>query len=116
MKRIDRSTIAGILLILLGGMFLLEQQGILRSVSDAFFGVAFLVGGGAFLATYRSGSWWAATLAKMHWAYYPAAALRMCGALLLLSVGGLMNYVSAVLSIGAGGYLLYGYFRPTPMM
>ncbi len=205
MKRFDGSTVAGILLILLGGMFLLEQQGLIDSFGDGFFGLAFLVGGAAFLLTYRSGSWWAvipgcvlaaigalillpnsleniggfiflgglalafwltylgareerwwalipagvlstlavvsalppavgdfggavfffgmsstfllvALLAKMRWGYYPAAALGALGFVVLFSLGGVMNYVSAVVLIGAGGFLLYRYFRPTPML
>ena len=205
MKRLDGSTIAGILLIVLGGMFLLEQQGLIQNVGDVFFGLAFLVGGAAFLSTYRKDSWWAvipgcilaaigvlfllpdsleniggfiflgglalafwltylgaraerwwalipagvlstlavvsglppavgdfggtvfflgmsltfllvALLAKMRWGYYPAAALGALSRIPLLSMGGMMNYVWAVALIGAGGFLLYRYFRPTPML
>lgn len=205
MKRFDGSTVAGILLILLGGMFLLEQRGLIDNFGDGFFGLAFLVGGAAFLFTYRSGSWWAvipgcvlaaigvlillpnslenmggliflgglalafwltflgareerwwalipagvlstlavvstlppavgdfggavflfgmsatfllvALWAKMRWGYYPAAALGALGLVVLFSLGGVMNYVWAVVLIGAGGFLLYRYFRPTPML
>ena len=196
MRRLDSSVIGGILLILVGGLFLLQQMGILRGVGDIF-GIAFLLGGVAFRSTYRSGSWWAvipgcalagigaqfllpkslealgglvflgaigvafwliylserqerwwalipagvmttlgivsvtgdagggvfflglaatfglvALLAKMRWAFYPAAALGILGFLLMLSLGGFMNYISAVLLIGAGAFLLYRYFRP----
>jgi len=204
MKKFDGSMVTGTLLVLLGGMFLLQQQGLINDMGDAFFGAAFLVGGIAFLATYFTGSWWAvipgcvlaaigvlillppaldniggfiflgslglafwltyfgaraerwwalipagvlstlaivsglpaasgdfggavffiglaitfllvAQLAKMRWGYYPAAALGALGILLLLSLGGVLNYVWAALLIGAGGFLLYRYFRPAQM-
>jgi hypothetical protein len=48
-----------------------------------------------------------ALLAKMRWAYYPAAALLLVGMLALLAVGDLAGYLWAVVLILGGGYLIY---------
>lgn len=202
MKRIDPSIFVGLVLILLGGLFLLQNMGILDSASDIFWGLAFLAGGALFMVSYFSGSWWAAIpgltllgigglillpapfdqfggalflgalalafwlvylsargerwwalipagvlttialiavppdmlneeirggmfmlglgltfllvalLAKMRWAFYPSAALGVIGILLMISVGGFVNYIWAAALIVAGAYLIYRTFKP----
>ena len=52
-----------------------------------------------------------ALLERMHWAYYPAAALAVIGMLTLLALGGIANYIWAGVLIVAGIYLLIRYFR-----
>jgi hypothetical protein len=62
-KRLDPRIVIGTLLILAGGLGFLEAFGILRDASDVFWGIIFLLGGGAFLMLFaggfNSGQWWA---------------------------------------------------------
>lgn len=205
MKRIDPSIVGGLILILAGGLFLMQKMGILDNVGDMFWGAIFLAAGALFLFTFFTGSWWAvipgcvlagigalillpdsleayggalflgsiglafwlvfataprerwwalipagvlttlavvtflpdliggtatgsifffgmaltfllvALLAGMRWAYYPAAALAVIGLLTTLALGGIANYVWAILLIGAGGYLIFRSFRPSSL-
>jgi hypothetical protein len=48
-----------------------------------------------------------ALLAKMRWAYYPAAALAVIGLAVMFALGDIANYVWAILLIIGGGYLMY---------
>ncbi len=203
MKRIDPSIVFGLVLILAGGLFVLQNMGILDNVGDVFWGVLFLAAGMLFLLTYFTGSWWSvipgctlagigvlillpdglelfggaiflgsiglafwlvyltsrierwwalipagvlttlavvsfvpdmiggmatggvfflglaltfllvALLARMRWAWYPAAALGFFGLLLMLSLGDIANYIWAAVLIFTGGYLISRYFRRT---
>jgi hypothetical protein len=205
MKRIDPSIVGGLILILAGGLFLMQKMGILDNVGDIFWGAVFLAVGALFLFTFFTGSWWAvipgcvlagigalillpdsleayggalflgsislafwlvfataprerwwalipagvlttlavvtflpdliggtatgsifffgmaltfllvALLAGMRWAYYPAVALAVIGVLTTLALGGIANYVWAILLIGAGGYLIFRSFRSSSL-
>ena len=63
MKRFDARIVIGTLLILAGGLGFLQAFGFLRDASDVFWGIVFLLAGGAFLAVFASGfasgNWWA---------------------------------------------------------
>lgn len=63
MKRFDPRIIIGTLLIFAGGLGFLQAFGFLRDASDVFWGIVFLVAGGAFLLVFSSGfasgQWWA---------------------------------------------------------
>jgi hypothetical protein len=201
MKRLDPSIIGGLLLILVGALFVLQTAGVLDNVGDVFWGAIFLAAGLLFLYSFFTGSWWAvipgcvlagigalillpssleqyggalflgslalafwlvylsaplerwwslipagvlttlavvtftpdlisgeaagsifffglavtfllvAVLAKMRWAWYPAAALAVVGLLATLALGSVANYAWAVVLIGGGGYLIYRSFR-----
>jgi hypothetical protein len=58
MKRFDPRIILGLLLILGGGLLLVETLGILKNVGDLFWGMVFLAGGAAFLVLVSSSGWW----------------------------------------------------------
>jgi len=75
MKRIDPSILIGAALIVLGGLFVLQNMGVLNDVGDIFWGVVFLAAGAFFLVSYFGGAWWAAI---------PGCALAGIGALILL--------------------------------
>lgn len=75
MKRFDPSILIGSALVVLGGLFVLQNMGILNDVGDIFWGVAFLAAGAFFLVSYFSGSWWAAI---------PGCTLAGIGVLILL--------------------------------
>jgi len=103
MKRIDPRIVIGTLLILAGGLGFLEAFGILRDASDVFWGIIFLLGGGAFLALfaggYTSGQWWAVI---------PGLVLAGIGVLILLP-DSLDNLGGAVFlgAIGLSFWLVY---------
>ena len=63
MKRSDIRILIGIMLVAAGGLGLLETFGFLRDASDVFWGIVFLVAGGAFLTVFATGfsggNWWA---------------------------------------------------------
>jgi hypothetical protein len=75
MKRIDPSIIGGLVLVLVGGLFLMQTMGYLESVGDIFWGAIFLAAGALFLFAFFSGSWWAAI---------PGCVLAGIGVLILL--------------------------------
>jgi hypothetical protein len=52
-----------------------------------------------------------ALLARMKWAYWPALALGILGLLISASFFQIVNTLWALMLIGAGGLLLYRYFR-----
>jgi len=52
-----------------------------------------------------------ALLTSMKWAWWPAAALGLMGVMLSLSMGGIINYIWAVVLIGAGIYLIFRFYR-----
>ncbi|MEW5940092.1 MAG: hypothetical protein AB1750_10545 [Chloroflexota bacterium] len=201
MKRLDPAVIVGLALILLGGLFALQQLDIIEDVGDTFFGAAFLIGGLFFLIAYFTGSWWGAIpgctlagigalillpdsleefggavflggvalafwlvylsarverwwalipagvlttlafvsfapqfvsgeatggifflglaltfalvawLAHMRWAWIPAAVLCALGLVVMLAAGDVGAYLWAAVLIGAGGWLIYRYFK-----
>ncbi len=92
MKRFDPRIIIGIVLILAGGLGFLQAFGFLQSASDVFWGIVFLVAGGAFLMVFASGfasgGWWAA---------FPGFILAGIGVLILLP--------DALDNIGGGVFL-----------
>jgi hypothetical protein len=92
MKRIDPAVIGGLMLILLGSLFVLQQMGILRDVGETFMGAVFLIGGALFLAAYFTGSWWAVI---------PGCTLAAIGLLILLP-DQLEEYGGAVFLGGLG--------------
>ena len=75
MKRIDPSIFGGLILILAGGLFLLQGMGYLDNVGDIFWGAMFLAAGALFLFAFFTGSWWAVI---------PGCVLAGIGALILL--------------------------------
>ena len=75
MKRFDYRIILGLLLILGGGLLLLETLGFLRNASDLFWGVIFLGGGLVFLTVVPAGGWWG---------LFPGFTLAGIGVLILL--------------------------------
>lgn len=75
MKRIDPSIVFGLTLILAGGLFVLQNMGILDNVGDVFWGAIFLAAGALFLFMFFTGSWWAVI---------PGCVLAGIGALILL--------------------------------
>lgn len=103
MKRIDPRIVIGVLLILAGGLGFLEAFGILRNASDVFWGIIFLLGGGAFLMLFAggftSGQWWAVI---------PGLVLAGIGVLILLP-DSLDNLGGAVFlgAIGLSFWLVY---------
>ncbi len=52
-----------------------------------------------------------AVLARMRWAYYPAAALGLVGLLAMFALGDVASYAWAIALIGGGGYLVYRALR-----
>jgi hypothetical protein len=91
-KQLDPSIFVGLALILLGGLFILQTQGIIQNVGDTFIGGAFLVGGLIFLIAYFTGSWWAAI---------PGCVLTGIGVLILLPTS-LDQFGGAVFLGGVG--------------
>ncbi|MBI5841798.1 MAG: hypothetical protein HZB19_17050 [Chloroflexi bacterium] len=75
MKRFDPRIVFGILLILGGGLALLQTMGLLENATDLFFGGIFALAGLAFLSLLLGGNWWAV---------FPGAALLGIGVLILL--------------------------------
>jgi hypothetical protein len=75
MKKLDPSIVGGLILILAGGLFLLQTLGYLDNVGDVFWGALFLAAGLLFLFAFVTGSWWGAI---------PGCILAGIGALILL--------------------------------
>ncbi len=74
-KRVDPAIIGGLVLILVGALYLLQTMGLLENIGDVFWGVMFLAGGVLFLLAFFTGSWWAVI---------PGCVLAGIGALILL--------------------------------
>ena len=100
MKRIDPSIFLGTALILLGGLFVLQNMGFLHNVGDIFWGVVFLAVGAFFLLSYFNGSWWAAI---------PGCVLAGIGAMILLP-DSLEQFGGAVFLGGIGLAFWLAYF------
>jgi hypothetical protein len=75
MKRFDPRIAIGILLILGGGLALLQNMGYLENASDLFWGGMFAAAGLIFLALLFGGHWWSA---------FPGFVLLAIGVLILL--------------------------------
>jgi hypothetical protein len=58
MKRFDYRIILGVVLLLAGGLLLLQSMGYLSDANDWFWGAFFLIAGGAFMSLVFSGHWW----------------------------------------------------------
>ncbi|MGE5252150.1 MAG: hypothetical protein ACM3QS_18260 [Bacteroidota bacterium] len=58
MRRIDARIVLGLMLLLGGGLLLLQAMGYLTAGTHIFWGLVFLVGGLAFLSLPFSGNWW----------------------------------------------------------
>ncbi len=58
MKRFDYRIILGLLLVLGGGLLLMQTTGYLKNATDLFWGAIFLLGGAAFLSVVIGGEWW----------------------------------------------------------
>ncbi len=58
-KRLDYRILFGLLLMLAGGLLLTERLGYISRASDLFWGIAFLLGGAAFVSMFVGGQWWA---------------------------------------------------------
>ncbi len=201
MRRFDFRIVLGLILLLGGGLLLLQNMGYLRNASDFFWGAVFVIAGAAFLSLLfgGSGNWWAlfpgmtllaigavillgersgrfdgmivlggialavwlvyfmdrvrwwalipagvlttlaivtvvpdragdsatagvfflglaftfllvALAAGARWAYYPAGALAVVGALATVSSTSVVNYLWAVVLIAIGGYLVFRFF------
>lgn len=60
MRRFDYRVVLGLVLLLGGGLLLLQTMGYLKNASDFFWGVVFLIAGAVFLSLLFAGEWWAA--------------------------------------------------------
>src|SRR5574338_872354 len=198
-KRFDYRIVLGLVLLLGGGLLLLQTMGDLQNASDFFWGAVFLVAGAAFLSLLFGGQWWPAfpgmtllglgtivllgdrlgdfsgmvflgaiaiafwlvylmnrsywwalipagvlttlaivsvlperigafgtggvfflglaftfllvgVAAGLRWAYYPAAALGVMGALATVSASNIANFVWAFALIVVGGFLVFRFF------
>ncbi len=78
MKRFDFRTILGASLILLGGLLLLENLGIIQGASGVFWGLVFLAGAAYFVMVLLQNP------RNRWWAIFPAAALGGMGGAALL--------------------------------
>lgn len=58
-RKIDPSIVFGLLLLVAGGLVVLQTMGYLDSVGDVFWGAIFLAAGVLFLFAFLTGSWWA---------------------------------------------------------
>ena len=98
MERNNRSIIWGIVLILLGLVFLSETLGVVRFLGRVVWSVVFVAGGVAFLLVYgRSRSQW--------WALIPGCTLAGIG--LGILVGGAMTPILIVGSISLPFWIIY---------
>jgi hypothetical protein len=74
-KRVNPSIVGGLVLILVGVLYILQTMGLLDNVGDVLWGAIFLAGGVLFLIAFFTGSWWA---------IIPGCVLAGIGALILL--------------------------------
>lgn len=96
MKRFDPRVIFGTLLILAGGLGILQAFGFLQDASDLFWGIVFLATGAVFLfvfaSSFASGTWWAA---------FPGFVLAGIGVLILLPDA--LDRIGGAIFLGAIG-------------
>jgi hypothetical protein len=88
---------AGVLMTLAGVTVAAERFGEFQTAGFFFLGLA-----ATFLLV--------ALLAGMNWAYWPALVLGIMGFLGIASLLNVINYLWAVVFIGAGAFLLFRYF------
>jgi hypothetical protein len=77
MKRIPFAVLVGVMLLLGGGLLLLQAMGLISHASDWIWAAMFVVGGLIFGAWMITGAWWAA---------FPAAALIGIGAAIAVGI------------------------------
>ena len=96
MKRLDPRVLIGTLLILAGGLGILQAFGFLEDASDIVWGLVFLAAGGVFLflfaSSFASGGWWAA---------FPGFVLAGIGVLILLPDA--LDAIGGAIFLGAIG-------------
>lgn len=94
MKRFDWRVLVGILLVVVGGLLLLQTFNVFRFVWEVVWSVLFLAAGAGFLVVYlgREEDWWAVI---------PGMALLGIGALIGLSVIGLADLIGGAVFLGA---------------
>lgn len=92
MKRIDPRIVIGVLLVLGGGLALVQAMGFLENATDVFFGGIFLLAGMGFLSLLFGGNWWAV---------FPGAALAGIGVTILLPDS--LDYAGGLAFLGALG-------------
>jgi len=99
MKRFDPRIVLGLLLLVGGGLLLLQTMGYLQNASDFFWGAAFLIAGAAFLSLLIGGNWWSV---------FPGMTLLALG-VIILSRGQLGKFDGFVLlgGIGIAFWLVY---------
>lgn len=74
-KRVDPAMVGGLILILAGTLYLLQNMGMLENAGDMFWGGIFLAAGVLFLFPFLTGAWWA---------IIPSLALAGIGVLIIL--------------------------------
>ena len=89
-KRFDYRIVLGLVLLLGGGLLLLQTMGYLENASDFFWGAVFLVAGAAFLSLLLGGQWWPA---------FPGMTLLGLGTIILL--GDRLGDFSGMVFLGA---------------
>lgn len=77
-KPLDKGTMWGLILIVFGGLLLLQTFGIFRFVWDAFWGLAFMAGAAAFGVVFINDR-------RQWWALFPAAFLGYIGLIIELN-------------------------------
>lgn len=99
MKRFDPRIALGLLLLLGGGMLLLQTMGYLENASDIFWGAAFMIAGVVFLTLVIGGQWWGV---------FPGMTLLALG-VIIVSRGRLGDFDGMVLlgGIGIAFWLVY---------
>jgi hypothetical protein len=90
MKRFDPRIVLGLVLLLGGGMLLLQTMGYLTNATNLFWGVVFLVAGAVFLSLLFGGHWWPA---------FPGMTLLGLGAVILF--GNQLKDFSGMVFLGA---------------
>lgn len=94
MRRIEWQVLVGILLVVVGALFLLQTFGIFLFVWEVVWAALFIAAGAAFLVVYLSRE-------EHWWAVIPGMALLGIGALIGLSVLGLADLVGGAVFLGS---------------
>lgn len=99
MRRLDARILFGVLLIVGGGLALMQSMGLLENASDVFFGSIFVLAGLAFLSLLLSGNWWAV---------FPGAALLGIGVVILLPEA--LNNLDGLVFLGCLGLAFWAVY------
>lgn len=99
MRRLDARILFGVLLIVGGGLALMQSMGLLENASDVFFGSIFVLAGLAFLSLLLSGNWWAV---------FPGAALLGIGVVILLPEA--LNNLGGLVFLGCLGLAFWAVY------